>query len=697
MRADVIGRVRNTPLPKNQGLLPLFEAISNSIDAIEESGRDPSDGAIDVEIIRYAMLPSSSDVGNEEDNVFYPPILSFEIRDNGVGFTEENWEAFNVADTQIKVAKGGRGVGRFIWLKAFEKVEVDSIFRLDAGLAHRTFKFSLANSDGISDYDYSEESDGAEIRTTVRLMGFGEDYEKRIPRSAKKIGHRIVEHFLEYYVLTNMPIVRIFDGSLDGGRLSLDDVYEDLIADTDRQQFNVKDEAFDITHFKLNVGASVKHHVCYCASRRVVVRKNISNTMIPNLPTTLTTDGSDEAFVYAGYVSSQFLDKHVSQHRLGFDITQEKTEMFPAELTFSEVEAATTEVIRENLRAFTDIVKARKHERIQEFVNSKAPEYRHILKNHPDRLDAVLPDVSDRNLDGALYDIHRDIESEIRSEARQLLEKGVLADVDEESYDEQLEKFSRFWEEMNEVGKANLAKYIVHRKLILSFLEDALNLQDAGKYSREEAIHQFIFPLKKTSDEIPYDQHNLWIVDEKLAYHWYLASDMSLSSVPDLDSDSRLRPDLIAFFDRPIAVVEEDAPFNSGIVIFEFKRPMRDNYDDEDNPIQQILGYVNAIKEGTTIDRNGRPVRVPQATPFYCYVISDLTPRLTAQAEYANLSITPDGEGYFGYNSNIGAYIEVISFDKLVRDSKRRNRRLFEELNLPETFNDNDGENDESR
>lgn len=46
----------------------------------------------------------------------------------------------------------------------------------------------------------------------------------------------------------------------------------------------------------------------------------------------------------------------------------------------------------------------------------------------------------------------------------------------------------------------------------------------------EKNIHQLIFPMTKTSDDIDYLQHNLWIIDEKLAYHHYLASDMKIKS-----------------------------------------------------------------------------------------------------------------------------------------------------------------------
>jgi hypothetical protein len=47
---------------------------------------------------------------------------------------------------------------------------------------------------------------------------------------------------------------------------------------------------------------------------------------------------------------------------------------------------------------------------------------------------------------------------------------------------------------------------------------------------------------------------------------------------------------------------------------------------------------------------------------------------------------TSDGQGFFGYNPGVGAYIEIIDFDKLVQDAKRRNRILFDKLGIPETI-----------
>jgi hypothetical protein len=437
-----------------------------------------------------------------------------------------------------------------------------------------------------------------------------------------------------------------------------------------------------MSHFLLSARAELKHHVSYCANRRVVQRDWIGNK-IPNLPSTLP--GADDApLVYAGYVSSDYLNGRVDPHRVGFtDIPTDGATIFPEELSWNDIETAVLVASQSHLRDFTDTVKVEKEKHIRKYVNYHAPQYKYIVKHYPERLDRIPPDLSDEKLDVQLYEMHRDIEVSVRQKADELLSVGLQVE-DEGLLEEQWQRFAALYDELNEVGKASLAKYIIHRKLMLAFLDRALSRQTTGGYGPEEAVHRIIFPLRKTSDDIAYDDHNLWILDEKLAYHRYLASDIRLDRMEVLEADSERRPDLIVFFDTPIAIVEGESPYASGIVIFEFKRPLRDDYSPDNNPVDQVLGYVKDIKAGKIRDRGGRPLNVSDSTPFYCYIVCDLTPRMRDRVENSGLTLTPDAQGYFGYNPGRGAYIEVIGFDKLVQDAKKRNRVLFEKLGLPD-------------
>ena len=46
------------------------------------------------------------------------------------------------------------------------------------------------------------------------------------------------------------------------------------------------------------------------------------------------------------------------------------------------------------------------------------------------------------------------------------------------------------------------------------------------------------------------------------------------------------------------------------------------------------------------------------------------------------MKVMPDSHGYCGYNDTLGVYVDIVSFDKLIDDAKRRNAVLFEKLCL---------------
>ena len=161
---NIRGRVKNFNLPKNQPLIPLFEAIVNAIHAIDErKSIDPTfDGRIIIKIIRdeQFVIDGSGEL---------PQIRSFEIVDNGVGFNEANIASFMESDSTYKAKLGGKGVGRFSWLIAFEKAEIESIYSEGDGYVKRAFDFSVSDSE-INDtlIDCTGYDDN---QTTVRLNG----------------------------------------------------------------------------------------------------------------------------------------------------------------------------------------------------------------------------------------------------------------------------------------------------------------------------------------------------------------------------------------------------------------------------------------------------------------------------------------------------------------------------------------------
>lgn len=137
MGVNIKGRVRKLDLAKEKALHPVFEAIFNSIQAIDDRRAD--DGRIEVHIIRdSAVQPLPLDTG-----ISVIPVTGFKIIDNGVGFTSLNFNSFLTADSEYKIERGGKGVGRFLWLKVFREVQIESIYLEKESWYSRKFEFGF--------------------------------------------------------------------------------------------------------------------------------------------------------------------------------------------------------------------------------------------------------------------------------------------------------------------------------------------------------------------------------------------------------------------------------------------------------------------------------------------------------------------------------------------------------------------------
>jgi len=139
-------------------------------------------------------------------------------------------------------------------------------------------------------------------------------------------------------------------------------------------------------------------------------------------------------------------------------------------------------------------------------------------------------------------------------------------------------------------------------------------------------------------------------------------------------------------FDKAVLFSENRIPFQS-FTIVEFKRPERNDYvygDPKKDPIAQVRRYIRETIDGET-KKKGKAIQASLNTPFYCYIIADITSTLKYVLEEESFINTPDGLGYFRVydTNNYKAYIEVLPFNKVLKDSKERNKVLFERLNLP--------------
>ena len=96
LKSDFVGRVNRLPLKPTDktALVPVMEAVSNSIHAITERFDENAGkhGRVHVSVVR--------DLENDDE-----PIIGFDVEDNGVGFTESNYDLFLTPDSSRKCAE----------------------------------------------------------------------------------------------------------------------------------------------------------------------------------------------------------------------------------------------------------------------------------------------------------------------------------------------------------------------------------------------------------------------------------------------------------------------------------------------------------------------------------------------------------------------------------------------------------------
>ena len=547
------GRLRNTTLPASNGLLPLFEAVVNGIHAIEEARLSAEKGRILIQIIRDEQMTMDFGAGIKHPELDATgDIIGFKVTDNGIGFNDDNMKSFMTLDSEYKARLGGRGVGRLLWLKAFRRATVESVYEADNVTRNRR-SFSFDSHQGVSDPDVVVAVESERL-TVVHLSGFVKRYREASPKTAKVIAKNLLEHCLWYFVRPGgAPKMEIMD---DNEMLSLDDVYEEhMIARAATETINLKGNDFQLIHIKLSASSTRNHGIAFCAANRLVTKESIKGK-IPGLYGSLHDKAGD--FVYECYVSSPLLDEHVRSERTGFDIEEEPLEMFASqELSQREIREAIIDCAAKYLSGYLEEQHRLGKKRVTSFVAKKAPRYRPILSRIPEEQLFINPDISDKDLDVFLHKHLADIE-------RKMLEDGhdVMHPQAHETFPDYRKRLDDYLKTAEGIKRSDLANYVSHRRVIIDLLEMAIQKKDGGSYAREDLIHTLIMPMRKDSNEIPVESCNLWLIDERLAFHDYLASDKPLGSMPITGALSGKEPDIVALtvFDNPILVSERLSP-----------------------------------------------------------------------------------------------------------------------------------------
>lgn len=665
MKVDIERLVDNITKRANV-YTPLVEAIVNSIQSIDKTNR--KDGEI---VIILKRDPQSTTATSED---VLSPIISVEIIDNGIGFNDENTESFDTLYSRLKLKEGGKGFGRYMYLEYFQDVLIESVFKIDNNYFKRSFDVGK-NNQMIANPVLNESTLANDTNTVLHLNSFKK--KDLLDKKRDTIARRLLEKLLIYFVNDDYICPKIILREKDEKDIILNDYLSNkdglikLIGNTEftLEQDDIS-EKFQIKVFKIFFPNNQKSKISLIAHNREVTSNPIHD-YIPEFIENFydqNEDGSRKDYMIKTYVLGKYLDDNVSLERITFNFHKTESDNL-YKFSQKNIEQKASETTKD-LDIFDDQIKTRqnkKFEKINDYINSEAPWYKCYLKDI--NLSSIPYNLTEEDIDSELHRVKMLQEKDSKMAIKEILnnpEAEITKDVE------------NLINKISQAETSDLVHYVALRKIILNLFKKSLEITPAGKYSSENAVHNIIFPTRSDSDTTPFDNHNLWILDEKLSFTEHVSSDQPLNG------EKTSRTDLL-IFDKKMAFRGENEESNP-ITIFEFKKPQRDDFvnpSSQEDPIQQVIRYVNEIKDGKYKTPKGRSISVGSNTPFYGFVVCDLTQKvkdwLLREKDFKPM---PDSQGWFQWFSNNNLYIEVLSWDKVLKNAEMRNKIFFKKLGI---------------
>lgn len=660
MQTNINNLVNLIKLKDTNYLFPLYEVVINSIQSIHEA-KIPN-GKIEI----YVKRADSNQINTDQSVNSLSKIVGFEIADNGIGFDTKNFESFNELYTGHKINLGCKGVGRFMSLAAFNKVQVDSGYYEGGKKYRRIFEFDAKNGvDQISNLV----SPLQEAKTIVKLIRYHDRYLKSPPPEI--IATKVLEHCLIYFISGTQPRISIFDDA-SAEVINLNDLFtKKIVPDELVDEFEIEGEKFELNYVKNRLRHN-NHKVHYCAHNREVDTKKLVD-LIPDLKDNSLHDEQGN-YSLSIYIKGEVLNRSVNDHRNEFTIPKTSSEKDAFNnISFEEINEKIADKVRSKYAEAIERFSAAKITVLKNYIYTERLEYRHLLE-HSELLSSIPPGLNDKEKDYHLHRINYELDKEQKERVNELLTQPF----------DQIRTTSEYKTLLNEVlsfesesGKSRLAMYMMHRKTVLKILERYLRVQQNGKYMLEEDLHEIIFKMNSSSNQISFNDHNLWILDEKIAYHQFISSDKKFNEVETIKSGSTQAADIFIYNQKFAFGEAKDA-----VVFFEFKRPMRTNFTNEEKDLgNQIMKYVFTLMDSKAKDYKGRYVNIDEGTPKFGYVICDYDKDMEKHLQRLGYKFSSRNTLY-KYEEGVNLFIEILNYEQLLEDANLRHKAFFRELGI---------------
>ena len=537
---------------------PVVETIVNAVQAIAELGNS---GTVLISALRSGQLDLPGSL---------PDITGFTVRDDGIGFTDAHRQAFDTLYTDHRLAEGGKGFGRFTCLKYFDELHVDSVYSEGSQSSPAPSPWARIKTSSSTNWSLPPTRlppARCISHRAVSLIGLkdGPTFEKKL----ETVARNLVERLLPYFITEGYACPKIVIAEQDGSRgICLNEFVSNQVSAFIQEMpvhpssFALKShdstEEFKVRVFKVYSPGSQKSRISLVAHRREVSGSSLER-YIPEFSDEFYDEEQDNDatrgrnYIVRAYAFSHYLDHNVSLERGTFEFGMEADVLFG--ISQVQIEAEVAGIAQEAVGRDIALRKNRKRERVQRYVDEEAPWHKEIIRTIDLRDLPHKP--TPQQIESCLQQEKLKQEQAIKGDVAKLLSEDSFADLQDTVID--------IVGKISGTSKNDLIHYIALRRKILDIFGKSLELDESGSYSSEGVVHDIVFPRKGDTDATPFEDHNLWIIDERLNFTKYVSSDLPL------DGARSGRPDLLVYDNR--VLFRGDNEESNPVTIFEFKRP----------------------------------------------------------------------------------------------------------------------------
>lgn len=652
---DLASEVKRAVLPDGLHgfLFPLYETISNSFHSIEERWED------DLEDLGRLELHFDADK------------RLITIADNGNGFNDKNLSAFLTPLTGNKYEKGGKGFGRFMAFKVFHEVFYSSgQMQANSKVAKCCYRYDpfskddnlieVAESDGAGAHRFDY---GVTVLMHKPLAEFVEYFdidgeERRYSHTAEDIVLAVLDHFLIEFIQNKAP--KQFNLDIRGATFNLYEYFHDSLSVGGSKSatlpIGTEEVKFDFNYFKVGEGQAKKHRLYFYANNRAASDLENISSGLNNKPFSENVGQKEKKYYYLVAVSSDFFRSSQSRDRI--------TNLH-GKTNFDGKKKS----IKDHLIAI-----AKQH--ILEIEAAYTKDRRAKMKSQVEHLIAIDPLLRRGLGGGTAADF---VKKRSITETREQLASDLFVErfrrkfdftkLDENASIDQLVDIVRT--RIPEDAKEALAVYVAYRNHVIQIFRELLKKHDDG-IATEDRVHQLIYPRYKDSEEVDYSSHNLWLLDDDLAYARYISSDRT----PEGKARGKGQ------FAHDLLINNENE-----LMIVEMKRPQKKGYKTTreggtSNPVDQLKKQISDIRKKKKIITSGnREVPIAPDSMVRGYVLADWNDSLQSYLEIEDFTITNyGGQMAYRYYTTLNLMLEVLAFDRLIDRAGNRNQAFVQML-----------------